>query len=71
MWILEMKEKNLKIVSQESKKTMQNETIQQKSYQGDKILGQTLYKILGTILETDEGRTSINGPEKKKSNDNA
>ena len=30
-----------------------------------------IYKILGTILEMDEGRISTNWPEGKKANDDA
>ena len=38
---------------------------------GNKYLSGPLCKILGNILEMDEGRTSTNGPEDKKANDDA
>ena len=37
----------------------------------DKHLGCHLYKILKTTSKAEEGRTSINGPENKKTHDDA
>ena len=59
-----------KIASQENEKTIRNQTTKQKSHQKDKHLGCSPCKILWAILELDKGRTSTNGPENKKTNDN-
>ena len=60
---VEMKEK--KRVSQ----TNEEISLSQDSHQMDKNLGCPSGKILRTIVEMDEGRTSINGPNNKKVND--
>ena len=49
----------------------QNQALQQESHQRDKHLSCSPCKILGTILQIDEGRTQANGPEDKKTNDDA
>ena len=67
----EMKEKIRKEYPLTNKKDSQNQDLQQKSLQRNKHLGCPPCKILGTILEMDEGRTSTNGPEDKKTNDDA
>ena len=64
-------EKNNKSVSQMNEKAALNQALQQEYHQRDQHLGCPSFKILGTILEMDEGRTSINGPADKKDNDNA
>ena len=56
------RKKKFKIVSQEIDKTTRNQTILSKSHQ--KCCPPR--KILGTILEVEERRASINGPEKRK-----
>ena len=61
-----MKEKK----PQKNEKTTRDQTTSQKSYQRDKHLGYSSRRILGTILEVDEGRTATNGA-KKKINDDA
>ena len=60
--------KNKKRLSQSNEKTSQNQTLQQESHQKDKQLGSPHCKILRTILEMDKRRTSTNGPEDKKAN---
>ena len=55
--------------SQENGKTTGNQTMLQKSYQRDKPLRFLPRKILGTILKVNEGRTSTNGQEIKKTHD--
>ena len=50
---------------------MRNQALNRESHQRDKHLGCSLCKILGTILEKDERRTSTNRPEDKKINDYA
>ena len=67
----EMNEKIKKRVSQANKKNTRNQIISQKSHQRDKCLGCPPSKILGIILKVDEGRTSTNEPENKKTNDAA
>ena len=49
--------KNLKRVSLRNKATTQNQTISQKSHQRDRRLGYPSCRILGTILEVNEGAT--------------
>ena len=66
-----MKEKNLKSVSQENKKTNGNQTISEKSHQRNKHLDCPPCKIHRTILKADEGRTSTNGPKNQKTHDDA
>ena len=63
--------KNLKSVSQKNEKTSRNQSILQKSHERNKHLVCPSRKILGTILEVDEGRTSTNGPKNKKTRDDA
>ena len=66
-----MKEKNLERVSQTNKRTSQNQAQPQKSHQISSHQGCVLRGILGTILEMNEGRTSTNRPQDKKTNDDA
>ena len=66
---VEMKEQIKKRISQEKEKTTRNQTIQQKSHYRDKNLGCHPSKILGNILKVDEGKTSTNGLENKKTID--
>ena len=55
---VERMEKNKERVSQENKETTRNQTVERKSHQRDKRLGFFFpCKILGIILEVDEGRT--------------
>ena len=54
------------LVSYTNEKTSRKQTLQQESYQKNKHLGFPPCKILGTILQINKRRTSINGPEKKK-----
>ena len=61
-----MKEKIQKRESLVNKKTMRNQTIQQKSHQSCPSR-----KILGTILEVDERRTLTNGQDNEKTHDDA
>ena len=51
------------------RKLLKIQTIVQEPHKRNKHLGSLLHKIFGTILQVDEGRT--NGPENKKTNDNA
>ena len=53
-------------MSYENKEASRNKNLLQKSHQKDTYMGCTPCKILGTILIVDEGRTSTNGPEGKK-----
>ena len=54
-----------------SQKTFRNQALQQESHRMDNHLSSHPGKMLGTILEMYEGRTSANGPEDKKANDDA
>ena len=54
---------------QRNEKTSGNQAEQQESHQRNKHLGCSTWKILETILEMDEGRTSTNATENKKAND--
>ena len=60
-----------KIVSLTNGKTARNQTLQQKSHQREKHSNCLPCKILGTILEMDEGKTSTNRLEDKKTIDDA
>ena len=66
----EMKEK-LPRVLQTSEKTSLNQTLLQKSHKRDKHLGSPSWRVLGTILRMNKGRTSTNEPEDKKVDDDA
>ena len=66
----EMKKK-IERVFQENEKTTRNQAILQKPHQRDKHLDCYPCKILGTILKVDKGRTSTNGLENRKTNDDA
>ena len=59
------------MIFQENEKTTCNQTIYKKSYSRDKHLGCAPNKIIETILEVNEGRTSTNGLENRKTNYNA
>ena len=65
-----MKEK-IRRVPQVNEKASQIQTLQQKSHQRDQHLDCPPCKMLKTIHKMDKERTSINGPEDKKANDNA
>ena len=65
-----MKEK-IKKVSQENKKTTQNQIMSQKSHQRSKHLGCFPCQMLRMILKVNKGRTSTNLPENKKTNNDA
>ena len=62
--------KFLERVSQKSEKTTRNQTICL-SHQRDKHQGCPACKILRAILEVDEGRSSTNELENKKTHDDA
>ena len=64
----ELKEDFFKKYLRKTRK-LRNQTLHQKSHQRDKYLGCPPRKILGTILEVDERRTPLNGPENKKTDD--
>ena len=64
-----MKEKLKKKKPLENEKTTWHQTTLQKSSQRDKYLCCPPHKLLGTILKVDEGRTSTNGLENKKTHD--
>ena len=62
----------MKKISQEKEKTARKQTTLQKSHQTDKYMGcPHPRKILGTILKVDERRTTTNGSEIKKINDDS
>ena len=69
--LVEMKEKIKKPETQENEKTTRNQTILQEAHKQNKHLGYPRRKILRNILEVDDGRTSTNRPENKKTNDDA
>ena len=79
LWILEadaikqveMKEKNKKEYLRRTRKLLENKLYGKKSHQRDKHLSCPPRKIRGTILKLDEGRTSTNWPENKKTHDDA
>ena len=54
---VELKEKNLKIVSQENEKTTRNQTVQQESHRRDKHLGCFLVRYSGLFFEVDVEKT--------------
>ena len=58
--------KNLKRVSQTNGENSRNQILYQESHERVKYLVGSPCKILGTILEMEQGRTSLNGPKNKK-----
>ena len=58
-------------VSQTNKKTSRNQSLQQRYHQWNQHEDCHPCKILGTLLEMDEGRNSSNKPKGKKANEDA
>ena len=54
-----------------TRKQLETKLYNRKSHRRNKQLGYSSYKILKTILEVNEERTSTNGRENKKTNDDA
>ena len=61
---------NLKLCLWSTRKLLETKLVS-RFHRRDKRLDGTSYKIFWSICEEDRGRTSINGPEKKKTNDDA
>ena len=65
------KRTNKKNVFQTNQKASRNQALQHWVHQRDKQRGCTACNIIRAVLEMDEGRISTNGPEDKKTHENA
>ena len=66
---VKIREQIKKRESQENQKTTSDKTIEQEPCKSDTYLGSPPCKILRTILEVDQWRTSTNRPKNKKTNE--